>query len=365
MVNNLPFTVHFYVAFACSTFVYNEGGSYIFGRNLDWVSDDGVVVVNKRGESKQAIVFPPNQPASWVSKYGSITFNQFGKELPFGGVNEKGLIVEIMLVKGAYPMPDERKAVNELQWIQYQLDNCKSVAEVIATDKLIRISKIDQQIHFLVTDALGETAVIEFEGTGMHIYQGDKLPVKALENDPYEVSLQKWSNGQSSRFLTMAKALNLDKSVVTTDVVSNAFGLLDKVALEGSWSVVYDLKESVVYFKTASHRAVRHFSLTQFDFSNQTPALLYDMKERDKGDIGANFVPFNLSLNNEKLSGGIKTNGIEMPVQALALFYGLNNEGNVSNLVLRAGSKWSMYLWGLLVIVFLFVAFRFLRKKAS
>ena len=33
-------------------------------------------------------------PASWVSKYGSVTFNQYGRELPTGGMNEAGLVVE-------------------------------------------------------------------------------------------------------------------------------------------------------------------------------------------------------------------------------------------------------------------------------
>jgi choloylglycine hydrolase len=29
---------------------------------------------------------------SWISKYGSITFNQYGREFPTGGMNEKGLV---------------------------------------------------------------------------------------------------------------------------------------------------------------------------------------------------------------------------------------------------------------------------------
>jgi choloylglycine hydrolase len=26
----------------------------------------------------------------WTSRYGSITFNQYGREFPSGGINEKG-----------------------------------------------------------------------------------------------------------------------------------------------------------------------------------------------------------------------------------------------------------------------------------
>ena len=39
------------------------------------------------------------QLAQWQSKYASVTFNQYGVELPTGGINEKGLVVEIMGLK--------------------------------------------------------------------------------------------------------------------------------------------------------------------------------------------------------------------------------------------------------------------------
>jgi len=51
-----------------------------------------------------------------------------------------GLVVENMwLDETEYAEPDSRPAVNLLQWIQYQLDNCKTVAEVISNDTKIRI----------------------------------------------------------------------------------------------------------------------------------------------------------------------------------------------------------------------------------
>jgi choloylglycine hydrolase len=145
--------------FSCTTFVLKNDSTLLFGRNLDWVSDDGIAVVNKRNVEKTALVLPPSRPMEWTSKYGSLTFNQFGKEFPFGGINEKGLVVEIMLVKTEYPEADKRAAVNELQWVQYQLDCSKSVEEVIKSDSFLRISKIRQNLHFLICDSAGNTAV--------------------------------------------------------------------------------------------------------------------------------------------------------------------------------------------------------------
>lgn len=67
-----------------------------------------------------------------------------------------------MVVNTFYPLLDNRPAVNELQWVQFQLDNCSTIDEVIKSDKFIRISKINQDLHFLICDKSGNTAVIEF-----------------------------------------------------------------------------------------------------------------------------------------------------------------------------------------------------------
>src|SRR5258708_28633340 len=115
-------------AFPCTTFVMQGDGHIYFGRNLDWDWESGLVIVNQRNIKKTAVVMPGNAPAQWTSKYGSVTFNQFGQEMPYGGMNEAGLVVENMwLDETKYPAPDSRPSINLLQWIQYQLDNCRTV----------------------------------------------------------------------------------------------------------------------------------------------------------------------------------------------------------------------------------------------
>ena len=52
----------------------------MFGRNYDWVTGNGMVVVNGRGVFKTSMVGAGEKPVSWTSKWGSISFNQFGKE---------------------------------------------------------------------------------------------------------------------------------------------------------------------------------------------------------------------------------------------------------------------------------------------
>ncbi len=76
---------------ACSTFMLQEDNTFIIGHNLDMPYEiPGMVVVNKRCVSKTNISWyeiftsckPTSPTISWVSKYGSITFNPLGREFP-------------------------------------------------------------------------------------------------------------------------------------------------------------------------------------------------------------------------------------------------------------------------------------------
>ncbi|MFT7624554.1 MAG: penicillin V acylase-like amidase (Ntn superfamily), partial [Myxococcota bacterium] len=118
---------------ACTTFLCEDGQDVLIGKSYDWHQGAGLVLVNKRGVAKKALVLEPGAtPAQWTSRYGSITFNQYGREMPNGGMNTAGLVVEVMWLRASrYPAPDKRPTLNELQWIQYQLDRFATVKEVV------------------------------------------------------------------------------------------------------------------------------------------------------------------------------------------------------------------------------------------
>ena len=308
-------------AFGCTTFVLKNDSSLLFGRNLDWYSDDGVAVVNKRNVQKEALVFPPEQSTTWTSKYGSVTFNQFGKEFPFGGMNERGLVVELMVVPGQFPALDNRTAVNELQWVQYQLDNCASIEEVIATDSKIRIQMISQNLHYLVCDSSGNAVVIEFTLSGMKVYRDEKLPIVVLENDPYQTSLKKRKLKQECRFLTASNMLSvLSPKTNTKESIRYSFDVLDKVKLDGSWSMVYDIKAKSIHFITGSNPIRRLIQMNSFDFSCQSASLLYDLARRDAGNVLTKFISYSRQLNVLKFKAGLKSNGIRLPSKILQRF---------------------------------------------
>jgi penicillin V acylase-like amidase (Ntn superfamily) len=321
-------TLNSVIAYSCTTFVLKNDNSLVFGRNLDWVSDNGVIVVNKRNIQKTSLVFPPEKSTTWTSKYGSITFNQFGKELPFGGINEKGLVVEIMLVSGNYPDFDKRTAINELQWIQYQLDNAETIEDIIESDNKIRISKIDQNLHFLICDNSGNVAVIEFDKKGMHVYKGADLPIPVLENDLYSRSLEKNKAKEDCRFRTASNMLEQYYIKPNSPAVDYSFNILDKVALDGSWSIIYDIKNMEIHFKTSSDKTLKKIRINDFDFNCKEVSKLYDLARKDKEYINMYFTNYSSELNNNKLDAAIKSNGIQLPKDVLNQFYNYNKTCN-------------------------------------
>lgn len=124
----------------------------------------GFVANNPRKLMKYALVETEKNIMTWESKYGSITFNQFEKEFPYGGMNEKGLVVEVLtLTQTKYPEIDNRKVISLLQWVQYQLDVSGTVDDVIVSNRFVRISKENPiGLHFLYAMQKGMRQPLNF-----------------------------------------------------------------------------------------------------------------------------------------------------------------------------------------------------------
>ena len=292
---------------ACTTFCYADGGTLVFGRNYDWNIGDGLVLVNKRDVAKRALV--DGAAASWTSKYGSITFNQYGREFPTGGMNERGLVVELMwLDEAQYPGTDGRGALPTLQWIQYQLDNSATVDDVIKSDRFVRISfGGSAKIHFLVADATGDVGTVEFIGGIMIAHHGQHLPYPVLANDTYDRSVEfmrkPGTHGGKSSYASLdrfARAASYEKKAKTpADAVHNAFAMLDDVAQgdHTQWSIVYDIRDKRAYFRTRAARDVRWLDLDGQAFDCKSPVAMLDINAALSGDIANKLKAYVASVN--------------------------------------------------------------------
>jgi penicillin V acylase-like amidase (Ntn superfamily) len=334
----LPIDLH-----PCTTFCFKHDGEWIFGRNYDFEIEYGLVIVNKRGVAKTALLSPgtAGQPVQWVSRYGSVTFNQFGRELPLGGMNEAGLVIEIMwLTPTEYPNADQRPTLRELQWVQYQLDTATTVRDVIASDRAVRIETNSMPVHFLLCDRKGGAAAIELLGGRMRVYTGKTLPARALTNNTYEYCLDflklsgsdetkpafKQAGNSLQRFAWAAKGAQAWDDKTSGDPVGYAFQILDKANLSNSrFRIVYDVKAGRIYFHTKSTPEIRSIDFRQFDFSCGTPVKILDMLADLKGDVAGQFKDYtweaNYDLIKKSFSGTSFTKGYaEATLMALSKY---------------------------------------------
>ncbi len=271
--------------YACTTFTLNDNGHMVYGRNLDWYAGSGLIIVNQRNVSKKAIVIPRTErevnPAIWVSKYGSVTFNGLAREFPMGGINEAGLVVDTMwLNETKYLDADARSEMDIMQWIQYLLDTCKTIDDVIDVQSNVRVSH-DCVIpsHFLIADKNGKTAAIEFLGGELVIHSGSSLHHAILTNNTYTESAKylkqhrcfggnkEIQQGEASldRFV---RAANMVKEFTTQkkELIPYAFDILHDVNQgydldqhSTMWSIVCDITNMQIHYRT---HAIAKFAIS-------------------------------------------------------------------------------------------------------
>ena len=310
-------------AFSCTTFCFADKGQIVFGRNYDWDIGNGMLMINKRGMSKTAMLQDDEKAARWVSKYGSLTFNQYGREFPTGGMNEKGLVVELMMLnESEYPEHDRRPVVGCLEWIQYQLDNSSSIAEVIQKSQAIRISS-RVKLHFLVCDRSGACLTVEFLNGKFTPHNGEDLPVAVLTNDTYERSLaylrtlvgfggtSPVSSGQGSldRFGRAASLLKNYQSSSNKDIVSYSFEILANVD-QGDytkWSIVYDPTNLRVHFRTSINTQIKRVDFAKFRFDCDSPVQVLNINAAQSGDVSQRFIKYLTSVNRNLVNNPIGT----------------------------------------------------------
>jgi choloylglycine hydrolase len=291
-------------ALSCTTVCLLHKGKVIVAYNYDFYAPDGLVLVNKRGTRKVSAL--RTQGATWTAAYGSVTFNQFGRDNPMTGINEKGLMVSQMwLDETRYPDADARPAIGILEWIQYNLDRHASVAEVLADVDAVRPTS-RSPIHYLVADASGDAATLEFLDGKLVVHRGAAMPVRALANSTYADSVAAFERAKSKgevpatvssidRFVRAAMLANGS----VTDPVDRGFEILASIAQPHftRWSVVYDLGAGEVHFRTEENQAVRRLALAGFDFSCGTPVKMFDVTAGGAGDVGAAFVDYSAAAN--------------------------------------------------------------------
>jgi hypothetical protein len=279
---------------ACTAFEFSAGNQHYVAKNHDFVMGEGLLIVNHRGLAKKSVMTA--QPIEWVSRYGSVTYNQFGREMPNAGMNEAGLVVEMLwLNETKYASPDARMEIGVLQWIQFQLDTAQTVADVIASDQILRIADGPGRCHFFITDREGHVAIVEILNGRLEVHTGADLPIPALANDIYASCVDTLQAGPPdaataqqiaatlpsfNRFQSVAgQVRKFDGSRSTP--ADFAFGALQRVRHPRytQWQVVYDTGKPRLMIRRQHDDVTREIDFAACDFRPTAPVMAADLTQ--------------------------------------------------------------------------------------
>jgi penicillin V acylase-like amidase (Ntn superfamily) len=306
----------------CSTFLLSTHEARLVGHNLDdYIDVPGLVVANPRGIVKENIGWQDltgyrsrSRPRiQWTSKYGSITCNTFGREFPDGGLNETGLYIgEMTLFGTAYPQAPGLPKLYHHQWMQYILDNFETVDQVLASLSNV-IMDGHCQWHFFAADQQGHTASIEFPGGETVIHTGEQMPVKVLCNTTYAQELAHLAEFEGfggkkpidfedrqgpERFVQAATLLKRYETEPRQAPVEQAFAILAQLECGNTrWSIVFDLGQKRIYFRTYRAGEIKYVDFSSFDLSGAAPAMIQDIHQPGAGDVSGQFRVFNETDN--------------------------------------------------------------------
>jgi choloylglycine hydrolase len=184
---------------ACSDVFINKGGYHIEARTLDFLVN--LAFQEKMGfigdENTTDVVLdadkiPTSQLATWKNKYGYLGRAAFNGEKMIDGMNTEGLSIAILYLPGtkfpAFDPKDEKPVLAIYDIAPFLLSQASTVSEAL---ELMRSHQLvqsalkeregifikDLPIHFVIRDATGESAVVEFIDGHITIHEkvGDVL----------------------------------------------------------------------------------------------------------------------------------------------------------------------------------------------
>ncbi len=182
-------------ATACTGIQINPAdGSVICARTLEFGMDlASSVIVIPRGLTYVGST-PDGEPGhAWTTRYGTAGANAFGMPIVIDGTNERGLGI------GAFYFPDyaqyENVSASDLDktlapWElpTFLLGTCATVAEAVDAAHAVRVAAVVQRdmgivppCHFVVHDASGKWAVLEYVDGTLHVHDN---PLGVFTNSP-------------------------------------------------------------------------------------------------------------------------------------------------------------------------------------
>ena len=160
--------------FNCTSFqaAKAEGDGFRFGRNYDYFKNPTIVTVSRPKKGYASIAVSDMShfgysleklPDSFIRSLSCLA----SIYAPVDGMNEKGLCTSIMaLPKQAAQQDTERPNVGTTIIMRLWLDRCATVGEALALLETVDVrhdAAVGSGYHYMVADAAGDCAVVEFD----------------------------------------------------------------------------------------------------------------------------------------------------------------------------------------------------------
>lgn len=237
-------------AYDCSCF-FADGETPLFGRNFDWYENPAMLLFTDPPDGYRSVSMVDISYMGYDREFTPIDDPEglrYAPYYPFDGMNEHGLVVGMMSVGHAEGGSDSEKVtLGSLELIRLMLDHAQNVAEALDLIKDYNVDFGSVPIHYLVSDADGNSAIIE--------YLNDEIIVTKSEGS-FQVSTNfiiaeiqpAGASTHSRRYNTLVKVL--EDSGGRMDI-KGAMDLLGDVSQSGGesetrWSVVYDMRAKTI-----------------------------------------------------------------------------------------------------------------------
>lgn len=347
-------------AAACTSLIFRtQDGVNIYARTMEWGASDlksELVLVPRQMAFKSALGAGASG-AEWKNRYGFVGVNAAGLPYATDGLNEAGLAVGVLFYPGfaefQTPTPDQRNAtLSSVDVANFLLGNFATVTEVrqaMPKLRVVRNADIEKAfgtpipIHYVVTDASGDSLVIEYTKGTLAIYDNkvgvmtnspnydwhllnlrNYANLKPLGASPARningVSLAPFGAGSGmlglpgdftppSRFIravafvqTMEPVKDAAEGVSAASTMLNNFDIPKGLVREGAsaedyhlgytqWSVVADTRHKVYYYWTMYDRRMRSVDFSKLNFTAARPSAfpLDRIRTEDIEDRSADF----------------------------------------------------------------------------
>lgn len=328
----LVLPIHF--APACTRAVFLGADNLVItGRTMDWYSPMGTNLwIFPRGMQRDGAAGA--NAAKWVSKYGSVVTSVFDGGTA-DGMNEKGLVVNLLyLVETQYetqPPLSGSKPLAITAWAQYILDNYATVDAAVAALSKQPIYAVPTrspdghpgQVHISISDASGDSAVLEYVGGKLVIHHSRAYQVMtnspvfdqqlALDNYWQQIGgtvMLPGTNRAADRFVRASFYINaVPKTGDANEGTAEVFSVMRNVSVplgittpgqpnisSTLWRTVANQRDLIYYFESTRYPSIVWVKFSAINFAAGQPVKELKLATAAQasgagGDVTAKFEP--------------------------------------------------------------------------